>query len=183
LVVPAIVLYLFSLSLDVKLQLVLNPVAPSPITMFTMNYVNIFDWQLRDDIVGYLFGILLIFLFSNNRKQLHAMSFFLFIVLPFISSFVVLIMSTVLLAAGFSAIAWSFIGYGFYTASRFVGHLGGSKALYLSFAILFIFGLMVIVAQNPTVGINVISHGAHLAGFIFGSFLPFLLRFKAFEPK
>ncbi len=121
-IAPVILTVIYLLPMNIKEVFTLNPSHPTLLTMFLSNYTQIGFSGYASNLINYLILIFLIFNIKTNKKILYLSSFLIFIVLPFISSFLsgVYFMSYPLKIWGFSAIVAGFTGYFLYAVYNYL---------------------------------------------------------------
>ncbi|GBE54613.1 hypothetical protein BMS3Bbin15_00771 [archaeon BMS3Bbin15] len=120
-IAPVILTVIYLLPMNIKEVFTLNPSHPTLLTMFLSNYTQIGFSGYAANLINYLILIFLIFNIKTNKKILYLSSFLIFIVLPFISSF----LSDVYFILhpsiwGFSAIVAGFTGYFLYAVYNYL---------------------------------------------------------------
>ncbi|RKY23624.1 MAG: hypothetical protein DRP62_05525, partial [Planctomycetota bacterium] len=114
--IPFILVFLYLLPSSLKEFLILVPKNPNPWSVFFSSYVHSSFWHFLNNLVGYLVLILLIFYLEENRSFFHYFSFLNFILLPLLSSFLVIVaLSSFSESLGFSAVVSGFNGYLLYS--------------------------------------------------------------------
>ena len=120
--IPAVLLLTYLLPENIQNYLTLHVSAPSLFSIFFSNYVHVDLLHFLGNLLSYLIVIFLLFNLETNKNIFYKSSFLIFIILPFISSFLVIryLPSALPPSLGFSAIVAAFMGYLVYSAFAYI---------------------------------------------------------------
>jgi len=121
LIIPLILVIIYLLPQTIKNSFILLPTKATITNMFFSNYTHTSFSHLMNNLIGYFIIIFLIFHVETNKRIFYISSFLIFILLPLLSSLLVItIIPKIPPALGFSAIVYSFFGYLLYSVYKFV---------------------------------------------------------------
>lgn len=119
---PSILLLTYLLPETIKNYLILRVSSPSLLSIFFSNYVHVDLLNFLGNFLSYFFIIFVLFNLETNKNLFYRSSFLIFIILPFVSSFLIIniLPPTLPPSMGFSAIVAGFMGYLVYSAFRYI---------------------------------------------------------------
>ncbi len=119
--IPILLTFTYLLPENIKQDIILNLSNPTIISMFFSNYVHLELTHFLGNLISYLIVIFLLFNLETNRILFYRSSLLIFIILPFVSSFLVIsIFPSLPPSLGFSAIVAGFMGYLVYSVFRYI---------------------------------------------------------------
>ncbi len=146
--IPVLLLSIFLLPDSIKNHFILKTSNPTLLSMFLSNYVHLNILHFLGNVLAYFFIIFLILNFETNRKLLYTTSLLMFLIMPFVSSFLLIrLFPTLPPSLGFSAIVAGFMGYLVYSSYKYVKIFFYTKInLFLLYLVLMI--NLIVVAYN-----------------------------------
>jgi len=119
--IPLILVLIYILPTSLKeTYFILNKQAPSILSLFLSNYTHSELWHLATNLSSYLIVIYLIMQFETNKSCFYKTMAFLFLVVPFIVSFITIMYAPAMNSQGFSGIVAGLMGYFIYITYRHV---------------------------------------------------------------
>ncbi len=146
--IPVMLLSIFLLPESIKNLFILKTSNPTLLSMFLSNYVHLNIVHFINNVSTYFFVIFIILNLETKRKLLYTTSFLIFLILPFVSSFLLIWrFPTLPPSLGFSAIVAGFMGYLVYSAFKYVKIFFYTKVnFFLLYLVLMI--NLIVVAYN-----------------------------------
>lgn len=153
-IIPFILTFIYLLPDNIKNYIILNPSNPTILSIFFSNYVHLEPWHFLSNLIFYLIIIFLLFNLERDKNFFYRSSFFIFIILPFVSSIlIVYFIPFIPPSLGFSAIVAGFMGYLVYSAFRYIKEYYYKQTHYF-FLYLILMLNFIIVANNLRVPIT-----------------------------
>jgi|GEM_PF-2430318 len=152
--VPALLEFFYILPENIKNNFILLPSNPTIISIFFSNFVHQDLFHLLGNLVSYLFVIFLLFNFEVNKKLFYKTSISIFLILPFVSSFLIIYRFPYLPPSlGFSAIVAGFMGFLIFSAFRYIKNFYYTKSNYFLLYLILIINL-IFVERNLHASFN-----------------------------
>jgi hypothetical protein len=121
--IGAILTIIFLLPEKIKYYFILQPSNNTLISIFLSNYTHTDFNHFIQNLIIYWIIILLLLNLETNKKLFYQVSAFLFIILPFMSSFAVIYYISGFSSLGFSAIVSGFMGYLIYAVYNYLKNI------------------------------------------------------------
>jgi|Deesub1362B_J571_1020462.scaffolds.fasta_scaffold00997_5 hypothetical protein len=159
LILPGILVLIYSLPPDMKESFTLIVSNPTILTMFLSHYTHLEYKHFLSNIITYFLIIFLIFNVETNKKIFYVSSFLIFIILPFVSSLSNIIFTpNIPKISGFSAIVSGLIGYFIFAVYNYLKKVStlSVKAEFFSFLILVNLSIVGIINLGTPIHIKVL---------------------------
>ena len=144
--IPFLLGFMYILPANIKNHFILLPSNPTILSVFFSNYVHQDLLHLLNNLLGYLSVIFLLFNYETKKRTFYISSFLIFILLPFVSSFLIIYRFPNLPPAmGFSAIVAGFIGYLIFPVFRYVKKFYYEKSNYYLIFLILIINLVFVI--------------------------------------
>ncbi len=128
-VIPLFIILIYLLPSSLKdAFFILSKQTPSILSMFLSNYTHSEFWHLMSNLTFYLIVIYLIMKFETNKLSFYVTLAVLFLIAPFIISFITIAYVPAINSQGFSGIVAGLMGYFMYVAYRYVKDVWKLKA-------------------------------------------------------
>ena len=119
--IPGLLTFMYLLPSDLKGNLILQTSNPNVLSMFFSNYVHTANTHFSGNFLPYFVVMFLLFNIETDRKRFFRISFLIFVVLPFVSSWAFMYYTGISgPTQGFSALLAAFFGYMICSAYRYI---------------------------------------------------------------
>lgn len=144
--IPALLGFMYILPMSIKKHFILLPSTPTILSIFFSNYVHLDLLHLLGNLLAYLFVIFLLFNYEINKQNFYKSSFLIFIILPFVSSFLIIYRFPYLPPSiGFSAIVAGFMGYFIFSVYKYISNFYYKQSNYFLLYLILIINLVFVV--------------------------------------